>query len=540
MTEKDARNMQAALAKPFAPEDLEWRLQNTIEESMRGMAVPYVTNRAIQNRLDEVCGPENWYNEFKPWHSNGKKDAQLCGIAIYFEGKGFITKWDGAEDSDIEPIKGGLSDSMKRAAYQWGIGRVLYSLDTVWVDIERRGRSYIIKASERKKLDDAYLNALKKLGLEPAAASGIQSLLMPKTAPEQKAAGDKQLASAPVQDQRSGGTAQQSAEPQNRSAQQKPQAGPKKQEYASEPTGKTVPFRNTAQAMPEEDIYTVLAAKVQGGMSGSNTLINLETPEKKQTYAYVRGVRPELTPGTQLSHVRLTTRKQDMVVRNITDLNRLYAMYEQGDKSVYAVFSKERARDGYMRGPAVRWNRRRRAFLCPDCDAVIEMDISEDGISYTVPADQFFFRKENRVNHVCAHCGTPLWSAVNPSKRTEWVKIGEYGWVHRYGAAAHLERTKNEKVIDQLMKIAEDPDGYYPVRGAQRRYPLSTYIKKKLRGKISGFLCDELHEYNNASGQGDAMAELYGASKLFVGMTATLINGYSSGKGLLPKHLPHE
>lgn len=116
MTEKDTREMQAALAKPFAPEDLEWRLQNTIEESMRGMAVPYVTNRAIQNRLDEVCGPENWYNEFKPWHSNGKKDAQLCGIAIYFEGKGFITKWDGAEDSDIEPIKGGLSDSMKRAA----------------------------------------------------------------------------------------------------------------------------------------------------------------------------------------------------------------------------------------------------------------------------------------------------------------------------------------------------------------------------------------------------------------------------------------
>lgn len=273
MTEKDTREMQAALAKPFAPEDLEWRLQNTIEESMRGMAVPYVTNRAIQNRLDEVCGPENWYNEFKPWHSNGKKDAQLCGIAIYFEGKGFITKWDGAEDSDIEPIKGGLSDSMKRAAYQWGIGRVLYSLDTVWVDIERRGRSYIIKASERKKLDDAYLNALKKLGLEPAAASGIQSLLMPKTAPEQKAAGDKQPASAPVQDQRSGGTAQQSAEPQNRSAQQKPQAGPKKQEYASEPTGKTVPFRNTAQAT---EPLAEIAAKVN----------DLGTRYKRESVAY--------------------------------------------------------------------------------------------------------------------------------------------------------------------------------------------------------------------------------------------------------------
>ena len=262
MTEKDTREMQAALAKPFAPEDLEWRLQNTIEETMRGMAVPYVTNRAIQNRLDEVCGPENWYNEFKPWHSNGKKDAQLCGIAIYFEGKGFITKWDGAEDSDIEPIKGGLSDSMKRAAYQWGIGRVLYSLDTVWVDIERRGRSYVIKASERKKLDDAYLNALKKLGLEPAAASGIQSLLTPKTAPEQKTAGGQKPTSTPVQDQRSGDTTQQSAESQDRSAQQKPPADPKKQEHTAESAGKTVPFRNAAQAMPEENIYTVLASKV--------------------------------------------------------------------------------------------------------------------------------------------------------------------------------------------------------------------------------------------------------------------------------------
>ena len=96
MPERNPREIQQALAQPFAPEDLEWRLQNTIEDKMRGMAVPYVTNRAIQNRLDEVCGPENWYNDFKPWHTNGKKESQLCGIAIHFEGRGFITKWDGA------------------------------------------------------------------------------------------------------------------------------------------------------------------------------------------------------------------------------------------------------------------------------------------------------------------------------------------------------------------------------------------------------------------------------------------------------------
>lgn len=218
-----------------------------------------------------------------------------------------------------------------------------------------------------------------------------------------------------------------------------------------------------------------------------------------------------------------------MVVRSITDLDRLYQLYEQGDKSVFAVFSKEKARDGYMRYPAVTWNRRRKGFLCPDCMEPVQMEVSEDGTSYRTNADQFFFQTEHKKNHKCPNCGSVLWAPVNPGRQIPWVKIGEYGWVYRYGASAHLARTKNEAVTDQLMKIAEHPDGYYPVKGAHRRYPLSTYIKKKMRGRIDSFLADELHEYNNASGQGDAMAELYGASKLFVGMTATLINGYSSG-----------
>ena len=218
-----------------------------------------------------------------------------------------------------------------------------------------------------------------------------------------------------------------------------------------------------------------------------------------------------------------------MVVRSITDLNRLYQLYEQGDKSVFAVFSKEKARDGYMRYPAVTWNRRRKGFLCPDCMEPVQMEISEDGTRYRTNADQFFFQTEHKKNHKCPNCGGVLWAPVNPGRQTSWVKIGEYGWVYRHGARAHLARTKNESVTDQLMMLAENPDGYYPVKGACRRYPLSTYIKKKMRGRIGSFLADELHEYNNASGQGDAMAELYGASRLFVGMTATLINGYSSG-----------
>ena len=45
----------------------------------------------------------------------------------------WITKWDGADKTNFEATKGGLSDSMKRAAYQWGIGRYLYQLDEMIV-----------------------------------------------------------------------------------------------------------------------------------------------------------------------------------------------------------------------------------------------------------------------------------------------------------------------------------------------------------------------------------------------------------------------
>ena len=170
-TKKTANEIQAALAMPFAAEDLEWRIQMAFEGSMQGIAVPYVTNRAIQNRLDEVVGPQNWYNEYQPWHGTGKREAQICGISIYFEGRGFITKWDGAEDSDIEPVKGGLSDSMKRAAVQWGIGRVLYNMDTVFVGIEKKEGELrlfdqqIVSLEENKKYlgDEAYATFKQQL-----------------------------------------------------------------------------------------------------------------------------------------------------------------------------------------------------------------------------------------------------------------------------------------------------------------------------------------------------------------------------------------
>ena len=267
MTQKDPRQIQEELAMPFAPEDLEWRLQRTFESrgETKGIAVAYVTNRAIMTRLDSVVGPENWYNEFKPWHGANKKEAQLCGIAVYYEGRGFITKWDGAEDSDIEPIKGGLSDSMKRAAVQWGIGRVLYNMDPVFVEVEQRGKTWYIRQNQQERLDYAYLKMLGKLGLTPAPAGGLR----PQAEPED------------------GG-------------------GPTKEE-----TGQDKP----AEEPKEENItYLIRNMRVNKGIKSTNTQLVLESSKGERVDAFVRGEHPELVTGATLTDVKLELKQSDTIV----------------------------------------------------------------------------------------------------------------------------------------------------------------------------------------------------------------------------------
>jgi hypothetical protein len=118
------------LSAPFSALDIEWRVDRSGVKDGRawGVVLAYITNRAIQDRLDEVVGPANWKNEYKEGPSGGV----LCGLSIRVDGE-WVTKWDGAENSDFESVKGGLSGSMKRAGVQWGLGRYLYKLPETFV-----------------------------------------------------------------------------------------------------------------------------------------------------------------------------------------------------------------------------------------------------------------------------------------------------------------------------------------------------------------------------------------------------------------------
>lgn len=124
----------------FAHEDIEWKPITISKRTSKGLAAAYITARAIMDRLDAVCGPANWRNEFRP----GPDGGVLCGISIRVPQPDgsveWVTKWDGAENTDIEAVKGGLSSAMRRAAVQWGIGRYLYDLPQQWVPVDERGR----------------------------------------------------------------------------------------------------------------------------------------------------------------------------------------------------------------------------------------------------------------------------------------------------------------------------------------------------------------------------------------------------------------
>lgn len=177
----ETKDIRAELARPFAGSDVEWRLQNLTRDKTRGMAVAYIDSRAIQSRLDEVVGSYHWQTKFIPWHSNGTKSSQLCALSLFDEErKEWITKCDGAEDTDVEPIKGGISDSFKRAAVLWGIGRYLYGMDTVWVDVEQSGSSYRIPDREQRRLDGIYENVVKRIcDISPPPAVSKQPAAQP-------------------------------------------------------------------------------------------------------------------------------------------------------------------------------------------------------------------------------------------------------------------------------------------------------------------------------------------------------------------------
>lgn len=102
--------------------------------SAKGCSVLLYKNaRCDMNILDECVGPMNWQRDHKELKGN-----MYSGLGIYDSEKDmWIWKWDCGSESFTEAEKGEASDSFKRAGFNWGIGRELYTAPFIWFKKEQ-------------------------------------------------------------------------------------------------------------------------------------------------------------------------------------------------------------------------------------------------------------------------------------------------------------------------------------------------------------------------------------------------------------------
>lgn len=96
----------------------------------------YKDARCDMKILDETVGAENWEREHYECKGN-----LFCRVSININyednsvPKEWVSKSDCGTESYTEKEKGESSDSFKRACFNWGIGRELYTAPFIWIDV---------------------------------------------------------------------------------------------------------------------------------------------------------------------------------------------------------------------------------------------------------------------------------------------------------------------------------------------------------------------------------------------------------------------
>lgn len=179
-------------------------------------------------------------------------------------------------------------------------------------------------------------------------------------------------------------------------------------------------------------------------------------------------------------------------------------------------------------------------LVCPECGELLlpaGRQIPEDEIKVLLPED---FAVRNSQNNVCRCCGASLWTPAcqtldtrllfygKKKKQKKWRKISHFSnRAQKARKSVWVMRGREEIYIEQNKITAEEieeMDEYGP-----RRYSLTRYIKKQMKGYFNLAIFDEVQEYKSGgSAQGYSMADLICASKYQLALTGTIAGGYAS------------
>ena len=111
-------------------EEIDVRVQQVIE-GKGAVLLLYKDARVDQDILDETVGKMNWQRKHSRENAN-------CEVGIWDKDKcQWVWKEDTGTESNTEKEKGLASDSFKRACFNWGIGRELYTSPFIWVSSDK-------------------------------------------------------------------------------------------------------------------------------------------------------------------------------------------------------------------------------------------------------------------------------------------------------------------------------------------------------------------------------------------------------------------
>lgn len=88
----------------------------------------YKDARCDKRILDETYGPMNWQDKYEVVKGN-----LFCSVGVKADNGEWVWKQDCGTESYTEKEKGEASDAFKRACFNWGIGRELYTKIFIWV-----------------------------------------------------------------------------------------------------------------------------------------------------------------------------------------------------------------------------------------------------------------------------------------------------------------------------------------------------------------------------------------------------------------------
>lgn len=119
-------------------DEIECRVQS-VKDGKGLVLLLYKDARVDMNILDETVGAANWQREHYECKGNLFCKVGICCEKTYDQHTfhEWVYKSDCGTESNTEAQKGEASDSFKRACFNWGIGRELYTAPFTWIPAEK-------------------------------------------------------------------------------------------------------------------------------------------------------------------------------------------------------------------------------------------------------------------------------------------------------------------------------------------------------------------------------------------------------------------